>query len=285
VTRAHLLADVRDHTVEEFLERLEHLASSPASLEEAQVAAAVRAVTSPVPVPHSLHRVRPHRVLPRRVQALSLSALSAVFAGIPAKMALAAAAAVAATTGLAVSDNLPDAAVSALQAAAERVGFAVEQPWVDELPPTARQRADGAATGSAGGDRPADPAAAKAAGLQKAADAPGSAQAGEHKAAGLAKAAAGSSNADRRGGAADTTGNRSGPTKPRDDTGSAPVFGGPKAQQHEPQGLGRDHRIAVPLPLQVPQRGELPVPAPRERSKPDPTKPVESEILDALTAP
>jgi hypothetical protein len=286
VSRAHLLADVRDDKVEDFLGRLEQLSASPASLEEAQVAAAVRVVTSPPPVPHSLHGVRPHRVLPRRVPALSLSALSAVFAGIPTKIAFAAAAAVAATTGLAVSDNLPPAAVSALQSAAEEVGFTVEQPWADELPPEGRQRGQrAAAPGTAAGTRPTDPAAAKAAGLQKAADAPGSARAGEHKAAGLAKAAAGPANADRRGGRADAGGRRSGPPKSREHRGAALVLRGPKAQQQDPPGLGREQRLAVPLPLQVPQRGDLPVRVPRERGKPDSAKRAAPAVRNVLTTP
>ena len=264
--RHHGQTDVRDDTLDRFLERLEHLSANPASLEEAQVAAAVRVVTAPSPAPRRVHRVYGHRRLPRRLPALSLSAMTALFAGLPAKAAFAAAAAVAATAGLAASDNLPDAAVSALQAAAENVGFTVEEQPDEDLPASGRFRsvpADDAA--AARGDRGADPVAAKAAGLEKAAAAPGSARAGEHKAAGLANAAAGAANAD--GHAAAGSGNaaqgadgadggrRADPPKPREQDDARMM--GPKAQQHEPRSLGRGGRVAVPA-MQEPQRAEVP---------------------------
>ena len=274
MSRNDLLTDLRDDTVERFLERLEHSAS-PASLEVAQVAAAVRVVTSPTP-PARRRRAHGQRLLPRRVPVFSLSAMGALFAGIPAKAALAAAAAVAATTGLAASDNLPDAAMSAMRSAAERVGFTVEQPLVDELPAAGHQRREhvGHIGAAAGGDdqaEPPDPAAAKAAGLGKAAAAPGSAHAGEHKAAGLAKAAAGPANADEHAAAgsanadehAGGAGADRGPSRTRSRHDDAAPTLGPKAQQHQPRAPGRGERVVVGLPLQVPQRADAPTPAVR----------------------
>lgn len=264
MSRHDLMIDVRDDAVELFLERLENLTGDPAAFEQAQVAAAVRAVTSPAPLPRRVPPAPRHRVLPRRVPVASLSALSALLAGIPAKAALAAAAALVATTGLAVSGHLPQPAVDALRSGAEKAGVTVEEPGADQLPASQTHPDAGTGNHRSGVEHdpmphaasPADPAARKAAGLRKAADAPGSQHARAHKAAGLAKAAAGADNASRRPGAHGAARDHAAPTSHRH-----PPVGPASKAQGPPHAVGNGNRVPVPLPVAAPATPGHPRPA------------------------